>query len=312
MKHDGSDILAPDDRFPVPFLRKLRASIEVSSKQRGPVYSWHSSSRRSRKLYERRQTSLESIDHTRQDNLLISNYSDPVDAHSTLPHKMRLIKPLLLVVSPLSSLVAATPIHPDDVQGRDLFKVSPGLDKRTLFNVEHIESAERRKFLQDAQKEAVDIAVVALKNFDNPKYRGYLTAWFGRDPKGHPGEVDDDVRGVLTNFVGDNANGEGSVVLSGVTVWQDDYLPVRPKWCDKIDKEGRSATAYYSPTRKGGLGPSMHYCDKFFDRKNKADFLANNCASIANHIDTATTTRQYRGANVLHEFMHYGKVSEGQ
>jgi hypothetical protein len=228
---------------------------------------------------------------------------------------MTLIKTLLLVVLPLSSLTAATPVNFYDVDARDLFQVNPSLDKRTLFNVENIESDERKKYLKDAQKEAVDIAGVALKHFDDPKYASYLTAWFGPDRPGWPmGEVEDDVRGVLTNFVGENINGEGSVVLSGVKVWQDDYLrqgqPVQ--YCDQVNKDGKSPTAYYSRTRKGGLGPSMHFCEKFFNRKSKADYLADNCKSIANHIDTATTTRQYRGANVLHEFMHYGKVSEGQ
>lgn len=225
---------------------------------------------------------------------------------------MTLIKTLLLVVLPLSSLAAATPVKFDDVEARALFQFNPSLDKRTLFNVEDIKSDDQKKFLQDAQKEAVDIAAVALSNFDNPKYAGYLAAWFGPDREGSlPGEVEDDVRGVLTNFVGANENGEGASILNGVTVWQDDFLPLDPKFCDRV-KDGKTATAYYSRTRKGGLGPSMHYCDKFFDRKSKADYLANNCAGIASHIDTDTTTRQYRGANVLHEFMHFGKVSEGQ
>jgi hypothetical protein len=225
---------------------------------------------------------------------------------------MTLIKRLLLVLLPLSGLTAATPIKSNDVEARDLFQVNPSLDKRTLFNVENIQSDEQKKYLQDAQKEAVDIAAVALEKFDDPKYAGYLAAWFGPDREGWPmGEVEDDVRGVLTNFVGGNANGEGSVVLGDVKVWQDDYLPLDPKFCDQ-ERDGKTPTAYYSRTRKGGLGPSMHYCDKFFNRKSKADYLANNCGSIANPINTDTTTRQYRGANVLHEFMHYGKVSEGQ
>jgi len=226
---------------------------------------------------------------------------------------MTLAKTMFFVALSLSSLTTATPIKSNDVEARTLFQVNPGLEKRDLFNVENIKSDEQKKYLLDAQKEAVDIAGVALKNFDNPKYKDYLAAWFGTDRPGWPeGEVEDDVRGVLTNFVGANVNGEGSSVLSGVKVWQDDYLRRDdPKYCAVV-KDGKTATAYYSRTRKGGLGPSMHYCDKFFDRKSKADYLKDDCKSVASHIDTDTTTRQYRGANVLHEFMHYEKVGEAQ
>jgi hypothetical protein len=225
---------------------------------------------------------------------------------------MTLIKTLLLVVLPLSSLTGVTSIKLEDVKVRDLFQVNPSLDKPTLFNVETIKSDEQKKNIQAAHKEAVDIPAVALKNFDNPEYAGYLTAWFKRNRSGSPiGEVEDDIRGVLTEFVDDNAISGGSVVLSGVKVWQDDYLRQDPKYCDQI-KDGKTPTTYYSRTRKGGLGPSMRHCDDFFNRKSKADYLVNNCASIASHVDTSTTTRPYRGANVLDKLMHYGKISEGQ
>jgi hypothetical protein len=79
------------------------------------------------------------------------------------------------------SLTAATPIKFEDFEARYLFQPYPGLDKRTMFNVEHIISDEQKKYLQEAQREAVAIADVALSKFDNPNYAGYLAAWFGPD-----------------------------------------------------------------------------------------------------------------------------------
>ena len=108
------------------------------------------------------------------------------------------------------------------------------------------------------------------------------------------------------------SNGEGSVLLGDVKVWQDDYSvdkKTATKHCDFVNPEGKTAVAYYKK-RKGN--PDMHYCYKFFTRKGKEEFLKNACASIANHIDTATTTRQYRGANIHHEFMHYPRVGQQQ
>lgn len=72
-----------------------------------------------------------------------------------LSSKMTLLKTLFLVVMPLSCLI-----------------------------VEDIKSEKRKEFLQDAQKETVDIADVALKKFDDPKYSGLVKAWFGPDRSG--------------------------------------------------------------------------------------------------------------------------------
>ena len=77
---------------------------------------------------------------------------------------------------PLSGLIAANPTKSDSVKLRDLFEVSLDLSKQTLFNVEDIKSDERKEFLQEAQKEAVDIAGVPLKYFDDSKYVGLLKA----------------------------------------------------------------------------------------------------------------------------------------
>lgn len=200
----------------------------------------------------------------------------------------------------------ATPILSASHSSRALFHLNPTLDKRTLFNVVDISDQGQQTFLQEAQKEAVDIAGIALKYMDDPAYADYLYRWFGTHE-----DVHDNVQGVFTNFLGGNENSEGSIVLGEVTVWQDDYwIPKNgdTPFCTR-EKDGRTGTAYYSPRDDK---PAMHYCDKFFERKGKADYLANDCASIANHIDTTTTTRAYRGADVLHEFMHFEKVGKAQ
>jgi hypothetical protein len=213
---------------------------------------------------------------------------------------------ILCAVLATLSLTTANPTNSAGVEARNLFQVEPDLVKRTLFDVTDIKDKNHQKFLQDAQKEAVDIAGIALKHMNEDKYKDILGRWFGTESN-----IKDDVTGVLTNFVGDNKNSEGSSVLGDVKVLTQDYW-VDPKtgekFCDR-KSNGKTGTAYFK--NKDGK-PAMHYCDKFYERKSKADYLANNCASISNHIDTSTTTRQYRGANVLHEFMHYQKVGKAQ
>ncbi|KAH8722445.1 hypothetical protein GQ44DRAFT_774943 [Phaeosphaeriaceae sp. PMI808] len=76
-----------------------------------------------------------------------------------------------------------------------------------------------------------------------------------------------------------------------VTVWQEDYF---------MAGENKDSK------------PGMHYCETFCTRKTKTDYLFGNCGSIVGHINTDTTTRMLRGANVLHEFMHYPSVGEQQ
>jgi hypothetical protein len=220
---------------------------------------------------------------------------------------MVVIKAVAYAVLSLFILSTANPIRPSNVEARNLFQIEPSHAKRTLFNVDNISSEDQRTFLRDAQKEAVDIADVALRYMDDPKYADFRKRWFGVGD-----DVNDDIRGVLTNFVGDNKNGEGSIVLGDVKVWQSDYWLKDPLYCDRTNKDGKTGTAYYTPTNKNHAGPSMHYCDKFYTRKSKQDYLANNCGSIATHIDTDTTTRMYRGANVMHEFMHFEKVGAAQ
>jgi hypothetical protein len=221
---------------------------------------------------------------------------------------MAVIKTVICALLSLSTLTIANPI-PTDVESRDLFQIEPVNIKRSLFNVDNIKADKDKKYLQEALKEAVDIAGIALKFMDDPKYSSFLSKWFGSDET-----AADDVRGVLTNFVGDNHNGEGSSVLGEVKVWQEDYWkrPPETPFCDRKGAGGRSPTAYYTKTTKTHAGHSMHYCPKFFERKSKADYLADSCKAIASHIDTDTTTRMYRGANVLHEFMHYEKVGKAQ
>lgn len=207
------------------------------------------------------------------------------------------------------SIAAANPINPAGHEERSLFNVNPGVTKRTLFNIKDIKDKKHQEFLKDAQKEAVEIAATALKHMDDEKYENYLKRWFG-----DADNVKDDVKGVLTNFVGDNKKGEGSTVLGDVNVWQEDYW--KPKGQDKmfcdIEKDGRKGTAYYTPKAKKDKKPGMHFCDKFFERKDRKEYLKDDCKSIGNIIDTEHTTRSYRGSNVLHEFMHFEKVGKAQ
>jgi hypothetical protein len=176
------------------------------------------------------------------------------------------------------------------------------LSKRTLYDVDDLTDEGRRTFLRDAQKEAVDVAKTALDFFDDPRYADILPGWFGNTEGGA-----DDARGVLTNFVGANDNGEGAVFLSDVKVWQDDYHQIDGvNFCD-INQNGRTGTAYFK--RRGGR-PGMHFCDKAFGRLGTTEFLAAHCG--IDRITTDNTTRAFRGSNVLHEFMHFPKVGRAQ
>jgi hypothetical protein len=47
----------------------------------------------------------------------------------------------------------------------------------------------------------------------------------------------------------------------------------------------------------------MHFCDTVYKRGNLEALTSNKCAKLADHISTATWTKNFIGANVLHEFM---------
>jgi hypothetical protein len=200
-------------------------------------------------------------------------------------------------------LTTANPTQSSGVGARNLFQIEPDVMKRALYDVSNIKDNNRKKFLQDAQKEAVDIAGIALKHMNDDPYKDLIDHWFGTAKN-----IKADIKGVLENFVADNKNSEGASVLGQVRVHNDDYWAMTPKFCDRT-QNGRTGTAYFKPKDRK---PGMHFCDQFYQRKSKADYLANNCALISSHIDTDTTTRMYRGANVLHEFMHFSEVGKKQ
>jgi hypothetical protein len=185
-------------------------------------------------------------------------------------------------------------------------EIQHGLARRELFNVDDISVEADKKFLREAQKEAVEIPDTVLKNMDKPKYQEVRKRWFGTGSN-----VQDDVRGVCTNFVGLNIADEGAAILSEVNVWHDDYWIDRAsgkRFCDRTNAQGKTPVAYYKPRNKQ---PGMHYCDKFFKRQGRQEYLRleeKKCPQVGRQINTATTGGLYRGANVLHEFMHVPKV----
>jgi len=198
----------------------------------------------------------------------------------------------------------AKPIAANRVVSPFLVQHESALVKRTFYNLDDVKKADRRKFLEEAHKEAVDMARTALLHMKDKKYKHILRTWFGdRHDAGSK------VEKVLKAYVGDNKKSQGSTVLSQVKVWDDDYNKNKAgtRFCDIVDENGKKGLAYFK--FKNGE-PAMHFCDRFFERKGKADFLKNKCGSIAEHINTDSTTRKYRGANVFHEFMHFPQVGE--
>lgn len=179
----------------------------------------------------------------------------------------------------------------------------PALEKRAMFNVDKITHNGEKDALKQGLKDAVAVAKVVVDKMDDPKHKDKITKWFG--PSASYPHV---VKQVFENFVGKDSDGTGADVLGAVVVWDVDYGKRAGKpFCSYVSPEGKTGTAYYWPKNKK---PGMHFCPKFFDRKDAHDYTAGHCKDIANHINTDTIGRAFRGANVLHEFMHYDKVGE--
>jgi hypothetical protein len=68
-----------------------------------------------------------------------------------------------------------------------------------------------------------------------------------------------------------------------------------------LEKDGKKGAAYYR--RTDNRKPGMHFCDTVYKRGNLEALTSNKCAKLADHISTATWTKNFIGANVLHEFM---------
>ncbi|KAH7050081.1 hypothetical protein B0J12DRAFT_663164 [Macrophomina phaseolina] len=223
---------------------------------------------------------------------------------------MPFLKSLLLGALALSQFTQAIP-HPaakQDLEARKLYSLDDipvtALGKRALFDVDDISDQNQKTALTQGLKDAVAVAQTVLDKMDTDKHKDKLAKWFGDDEK-YP----DLVKKVFENFVGENKDNEGAEVLGKVKVHDDDYYKIDGKnFCDIVTDTGKRGTAYYK-SRDGK--PGMHFCPRYFDdRKNAEDYTKNNCASIAEHINTQTIGRAFQGANVLHEFMHYPRVGK--
>ncbi|KKY26399.1 hypothetical protein UCDDS831_g01474 [Diplodia seriata] len=218
---------------------------------------------------------------------------------------MSFLKALTLVVLALSQFTHAIPYpthNPHEARKQSSLEPSPGSnsksnpEKRSIFNVDRIPDTGEKAALTQGLKDAVAVAKMALAKMDDDKHKDKVTQWFGPSAD-HPPVV----KQVFQNFVGGATNELGPVV-----VWDVDYgrRGGRP-FCLATDAQGRKGTAYFWP-RRGR--PGMHFCPKFFGRKNARDYVAGGCGNVSANIDTETVGRAFQGANVLHEFMHYDKV----
>ncbi|CAI6277877.1 unnamed protein product [Periconia digitata] len=217
-----------------------------------------------------------------------------------------------LAVFAISSLVQA---HPQG--GFHSTSANPALvTKRKLYNLDQISDQDQKDKLTQGLKDAVTIAAKVLEKMDDSAHESKWEYWFG--PKSDS-ESREKIRNVFKNFVGDNKDGTGADINGDVLVFPDDYWTPSKKeigdgntdgntpFCS-IDINGKTGTAYYKPTQD--KKPGMHYCDKVWDRKNLKTLLEDNCKALGNHISTVLWTKQFIGANVLHEFMHYPKVGK--
>ncbi|KAF1969852.1 hypothetical protein BU23DRAFT_429318, partial [Bimuria novae-zelandiae CBS 107.79] len=128
------------------------------------------------------------------------------------------------------------------------------------------------------------------------------------------------IRQVYKNFVDANPDGTGADVNGNIIVSSTDYWKPTPEQSDgvgdgntpfcSLSKDGKTGTAYYKKNPDNANKPSMHFCDKVWDRSDLAGLTADNCAALGDHVSTVAWTKNFIGANVLHEFMHYPKIGK--
>ncbi|KAL1608054.1 hypothetical protein SLS60_002993 [Paraconiothyrium brasiliense] len=185
--------------------------------------------------------------------------------------------------------------------------------KRTLYNLDDISDQDRKDKLTQGHKDAVTIADKALEKMDDDKYKPTLEYWFGKE------HTNDDsvkkIKGVFKNFVGDNTDGTGSETNGHTTIYKDDYwIPTdkeikdadgKTPFCSLKNKDGKTGAAYFKRFKDGA---AIHFCDKVFDRANLDTLKADNCAKIGDQVSTKKWTKNFIGANVLHEFMHNPRI----
>lgn len=181
--------------------------------------------------------------------------------------------------------------------------------KRTLYNLDDIADQERKGKLTQGHKDAVTIAAKALEKMGDAKYEPTIEYWFGKE---HINDASvGKIKQVFINFVGDNTDGTGSETNGKTTIYKDDYfLPTaeqtkgvgdgKTPFCSLKTKDGKTGAAYFKRNNKGA---AMHFCDKVFERADLKTLTADNCALIGDQVSTERWTKNFIGANVLHEFM---------
>ncbi|KAL1633445.1 hypothetical protein SLS58_011076 [Diplodia intermedia] len=213
-----------------------------------------------------------------------------------------------MILFHLLSFSHASPLNNTIGSRRSLFSVDgeqlSSHERRSLFDVTGISDDAQKAALQQGQRDALDMARVALNNYQEERHVEKIDMWFGQNE-----DYPDIVGNVLATFIGADRDSEGADALGDVTVYPDDYWKQKDpsqQFCTIVKDDGSTGAAYFAWNNKV---PGMHFCPKFFTRKDADDFLANSCSSIADHMSTATMTRVFQGANVYHEFMHYPAVT---
>ena len=182
--------------------------------------------------------------------------------------------------------------------------------KRALYNIDDISDQGHKDKLNQGLRDAVTVAAKLLEKMDDPKHTDKLAGWFG--PENSDANARATIKNVFTNFVGGNTDGTGADVLGNVHVYQDDYFKPTDKqipgvgdgntpFCTLMNKEGKTGTAYYK--LRPDKTPGMHFCDKVWPRGDFAALTVDNCKNLGTVMDTDLMTKQFIGANVLHEFM---------
>jgi hypothetical protein len=181
--------------------------------------------------------------------------------------------------------------------------------KRALYNLDGVPDQDHRAKLTQGLKDAVIIAAKTLEKMDEPRHTAKLNFWFGNEHSGANGR--ELVRQVYKNFVGDNTDGTGADNNGKVIVDATDYwIPKQGQMQDADGKtpfcalktpDGKTASAYYKT--RAGKTPGMHFCNKVWSREDLASLTADRCSKLGDQVSTAIWTKNFIGANVLHEFM---------
>jgi hypothetical protein len=181
--------------------------------------------------------------------------------------------------------------------------------KRTLYDLHDISDQGRKDKLTQGHKDAVTVAAKTLEKMGDAKYKPTIEFWFGKEHIN--AESVGKIKQVFQNFVGDNQDGTGSETNGKTTIYNDDYFVPTEKqfpklgdgktpFCSLKTADGKTGAAYF---KRNNNGAAMHFCDKVFERANLETLKADNCAKIGDQVSTEKWTKNFIGANVLHEFM---------